>query len=149
MKITDAVPIYSASLLKKIRKTGGAGEASFGDFLSEAEAPEETSAPAAAFPVAEMTGVSPLLALQEVSEEEGRRQHSLQQGRQSLDMLDALRRDMLMGASNPATLARLKHQAEQIRTHAAPDPRLQEIMNDIELRLAVEAAKLERIDLSS
>lgn len=146
IKITETLPTYSASKLKKIRK-GGEGE--FGDFLSAAEEAEQASGAGPAAAPREVTGLNPLLSLQEVSEEEIRRQRSLQQGKQSVDILEQLRREILTGQTTPAMILKMQDQVEQLRRNAAPDPRLQEIMDDIELRLAVEAAKLEKINFSA
>jgi hypothetical protein len=148
MKITDVSATYNASKLKKLRK---AGDGNFGEFLSAAEAEEvdQTAGSGGTLAAMEAGAINPFLALQEVSEEETRRQKSLQQGRQSLDMLDALRREILTGQTSTQTIKRMQNQVDQIRANTPPDPRLQEIMGDIELRLAVEAAKLEKINFSA
>lgn len=146
VKITETQITYSASKLKKIRK---AGDSEFGDFLAAAEEAEQTSGTGQALPTVEVGGINPLLSLQEVSEDDIRRQRSLHQSRQSVDVLDQLRREILTGQTTPAMIEQMQLQIEQMRKNTAPDPKLQEIMNDIELRLAVEAAKLEKINFSA
>lgn len=146
MKITELTSIHNASKLKKIRK---AGDSNFGEFLSAAEEAEQTASGSSPMPAMEAGAINPFLALQEVSEEESKRQKSMQQGKQSLDMLDTLRREILTGQTSSKTIQRMQMQVEQIRANTPPDPKLQEIMGDIELRLAVEAAKLEKINFSA
>ncbi len=146
MKISDTSGVYGPGKLKKTRK---AGESDFGDFLSAAEEAESAASSSAPPLMVEASSLSPLLSLQEVSEDESRRKKSLQQGRQSVDMLDQLRREILTGQTSTQTISRMKTQAEQIRANMPPDAQLQEIMSDIELRLAVEAAKLEKINFSA
>ena len=146
MKISDVSATYSASKLKKIRK---AGDSNFGDFLSAAEEAEQTSGASGTLAAMEAGAINPFLALQEVSEEESRRQKSMQQGKQSLDMLDTLRREILTGQTSSHTIQRMQSQVDNIRANTPPDAKLKEIMGDIELRLAVEAAKLEKINFSA
>lgn len=146
MKISDVSATYSASKLKKIRK---AGDSNFGEFLSAAEETEQSAGAGGTLPAMEAGAINPFLALQEVSEEESRRQKSMQQGKQSLDMLDMLRREILTGQTSSQTIKRMQTQVDNIRANTPPDPKLQEIMGDIELRLAVEAAKLEKINFSA
>lgn len=148
MKISDVSATYNAAKLKKLRKSG---DSDFGEFLSAAETEEnsQTSGSSGTLAAMEAGAINPFLALQEISEEEGRRQKSLQQGKHSLDMLDQLRREILTGQTSSHTIQRMQAQVTQIRANTPPDPRLQEIMNDIELRLAVEAAKLEKINFSA
>jgi hypothetical protein len=141
-KINETAPSYSASLLKKIRK--GGGDSNFGDFLAAATDETESSGNVSTTsPLIEAGAIHAFLSLQEVSEEETRRQRSLQQGKQSLDVLEQLRREILTGRPSSDMIHRMQQQVEQMRQHAAPDPHLQEIMDEIELRLAVEAAKME------
>jgi hypothetical protein len=146
IKIIETQATYSASKLKKIRK---AGDGDFGDFLSAAEEAEQTSGSGGILSAMEVGSLNPLLSLQEVSEDDVRRQRTLQQGKQSIDVLEELRREILTGNTNPAMLGRMQAQVEQMRKNTAPDAKLQEIMNDIELRLAVEVAKLEKINFSA
>lgn len=143
IKINEASGVFGAGKAKKLRKTGDNG---FEELLSATEESESAAPTAQAMPV---SSVGSLLSLQEISEEEARRQRSMQQGKQSVDMLEQLRREILTGQASPAMIGRMQYQVEQIRQHAAPDPRLQEIMKEIELRLAVEAAKLEKVSFSA
>ncbi len=87
------------------------------------------------------SGVDALWALQELpndpeSDSEGRRH-----GEDLLDRLDELRLALLEGRLSVRAIERLAAQAAAGRAQVS-DPRLAEILNDIELRAAVELAKL-------
>lgn len=146
IKINETTATYSAGKLKKIRK---AGDSDFGDFLSAAEEAEQAASTTSTTPAVEVGGVNPLLSLQEVSEYDVRRQRGLQQCKQGIDTLEQLRREILTGRVTPAMILRMQDQVTQMRQNAAPDSRLRDIINDIELRLAVEAAKLDQINFSA
>ena len=85
--------------------------------------------------------MSSLLALQEVPEEYLNRKKLLQQGNNMLDTLDKLHRQLLMG---PITFQTLRNIEQEIATQkqTVDDPKLLEIIAEIELRAAVEADKL-------
>lgn len=61
----------------------------------------------------------------------------------TLDLLDALRLQVLGGEAGDADIEALKT-ASRMRAHAAADPALQDIYDEIALRARVELAKLER-----
>lgn len=83
-----------------------------------------------------------LLALQEISEEDIQRRKLQQQGNNMLDSLENLRSQLLSGVVPLATLQDLDRQLF-IQKQFVSDPRLNEIIADIELRVAVERAKLQ------
>jgi hypothetical protein len=88
-----------------------------------------------------MNAVEGLLSLQEVADGLGGRRRAVARGEKLLDALDELRHALLAGILPRARLAALA----QLAGEAAPrvdDPRLAEILADIELRAAVELAKL-------
>ena len=81
-----------------------------------------------------------LLALQE--ELDGgtvRDRGARRRGRDLLEELAALQRDLLSGAPDPARLARLAGMADTVPE--AADPRLRDVVNAIVLRARVEAAR--------
>jgi hypothetical protein len=84
-----------------------------------------------------------LLSLQEISDELTGRRRAVAQGEKFLDALDGLRLALLEGNLPRAQLAAL---ASLVQGHIAlvDDPRLAEILAEIELRAAVELAKLEQ-----
>ncbi len=139
MKITNTDGIKGSSKSKKAKSTGDKGvfDALLG--AGETSSTSETKAPAAMEGVA---ATSAFLAMQEVPHDNGLRQQTLKQGVQSLDMLEALRRDMLLGDDSPHMLQRMREQQNRLNSHAH-DPMLKDIINDIDVRLAVEIAKRE------
>jgi hypothetical protein len=69
----------------------------------------------------------------------------LAHGEQLLDLLDSVRDGLLAGGIPRATLNRLA--AAVTRRHEAfADPKLQDVLDQIELRAHVELAKLEQLD---
>jgi len=84
-----------------------------------------------------------LLSLQEITEELSGRRRAMARGEKLLDALDGLRHALLAGALPRAQIAALA-QLVQDSIALADDPRLVEILAEIELRAAVELAKLEQ-----
>jgi hypothetical protein len=139
MKITDVNGPNGSGKPKKTKKTGDKG--AFDALLGEAEGASESQETAGAAPASGVEAAS-LFALQEVSGQPNLRQQTLQQGRQSLQILDELRRDLLLGEDNPNTLRRMRDQQQRLSGQAY-DPSLKSVMDDIDLRLSVEIAKRE------
>ena len=137
MKITGYGSITSST----VKKRGDVSQASdFADLLAAASA-EESSAAAQTGEVA-AAGLTNLLALQEISEEEAQRRRLVQQGTELVDVLERLRRQLLMGTM-PASLLRDLSRRLSLHRQQTTDPGLNALMDDIELRAAVELAKLE------
>lgn len=86
--------------------------------------------------------VSSVLTLQEVGEA-GARQRARRRGDDILDRLDEIRHGLLFGAIPRHTLEQL---AQVVRNQADEtiDPRLADILREIEVRARVELAKLEK-----
>ncbi len=84
-----------------------------------------------------------LVALQAEEEATQRRQRRARRGHGLLDGLGRLRAALIGGVIPVAPLAQLKAQLGQ-RALASDDPRLEELIAHIELRVAVELAKLGR-----
>ncbi len=137
MKISDVDGIKGPQKPKKTKKTGDKG--AFDAALDAAEGAEETAAPAS---VGGVEAPTSLLSLQEVSSNAGLRQQTMQQGKKSLDILEELRRDLLLGDDSSHTLQRMREQQARMKQQVY-DPQLKDVMDDIDLRLAVEIAKRE------
>ncbi len=135
---TNAIGVKS----KKIRRGDNSG---FADLLSAGDSIAMETDAGQVVTAAPVDGVSALLSLQEISPEENNRKHIMQQGKTSLDILDNLRREILLGNIDPATINRMQHQLAALKQSKASDNKLQAIIDDIELRLAVEVAKLEKL----
>ena len=120
----------------------GAGKAAAGGFsLSGAgEAAEAAEAQRMAGLDGVMT-VSALLALQGVEDPLQRRKRAMGRASRLLDILDDLKVAMLEGRAPPATLDNLARAVREQREDT-DDPKLNDVLNQIETRAAVELAKL-------
>lgn len=86
-----------------------------------------------------------ILALQDMGDAADGRSKGLAHGEQLLDILDSVRNGLLAGGIPRATLNRLA--AAVTRRHDVfADPKLQDVLDEIELRAHVELAKLEVLD---
>lgn len=135
MKITDARAVGTTALRRSGRTESGKGE--FVRAL-DGEAGSQVAKLSRATPVGAMDA---LLSLQEVNPDESRgdvHRHA----EDLLDELDEVRHGLLVGALSRAQLTRLKVLVTARRATVS-DPRLAEILDEIELRAAVELAKYE------
>lgn len=135
MKITDTRSVGTTAPRRSGRSESGKGE--FARAL-DSEPASQASKLSVSTPVGAMDS---LLALQEVNPDETRR--AVQRHAEDvLDELDELRHGLLMGTLSRVQLRRLKTLITARRA-AIDDPRLAEILDEIELRAAVELAKYE------
>ena len=140
MKIQGANPLLPNG---PVRRAGGPGrrpDSAFAGHLSGGEEPAAGKSVGIATP----TAVESLLALQEVPEDPKRRRRAVKRGQELLDRLDGIRIALLSGALPQDQLRSL---AETLKSRREPigDPKLAEILEEIEIRAAVELAKLEHI----
>lgn len=112
--------------------------ASGGFSVAEQEAPRPNQSVASLRTVG---GIDALIALQGQDEMAERRRRAVSQGRSALDALDDLKVEMLAGAIGPSTLLRLKSLTADLRD-VSGDARLDAVLAEIDLRVAVEIAKL-------
>jgi hypothetical protein len=99
-----------------------------------AEAPARTAPPSA------LAGLDALLALQAVQDPLLARKKAVRRGRTLLDGLEALRAGLLAGQVGEGHLNRLLATLSQAREDSAPG--LDALIDDIEMRVRVELAKL-------
>ena len=120
----------------------GAGRAAPGGFSLSGvgEAAEAAEAQRMAGLDGVMT-VSALLALQGVEDPLQRRKRAMGRASRLLDILDDLKVAMLEGRASPSTLDDLARAVREQR-ESTDDPRLNDVLNQIETRAAVELAKL-------
>jgi hypothetical protein len=138
MKITDARAVGTTALRRSGRTESGKGE--FVRAL-DGDAGSQVAKLSRATPVGAMDA---LLSLQEVDPDESR--ENLQRHAEDLlDELDEVRHGLLVGALSRAQLTRLKALVTARRA-TVNDPHLAEILDEIELRAAVELAKYEISD---
>ena len=140
-KITKTSSIGGASSARKTKKTSASGSA-FSDTLRETA---ETDSASAATSVSGVTSVSSILSVQEVpdSTEERSKGLLIHYGDDLLDRLEEIRIGLLLGAISKDRLADLAQHMRQKRLEV-DDPKLNEIISEIELRSEVEIAKLTR-----
>ena len=137
MKIDALSPLRSRPIRSRNR-VRSAGPISFASELAE-EVSESRSMTGAGT----VAPVDALLALQEVADPPTGHEQAKRRGEEILAQLDALRHALLVGALPLAGLERLARTLEAGRGDIA-DPRLTEVIEEIELRAAVELAKLGR-----
>lgn len=137
MKIDPNAPVRAPSL-SRARPNGRSG-VGFADLLGEAQAaPAVTQSNP-------LSATDAMLSLQEVGDALERRRRARARGDAMLDRLEAIRLGLLDGRIGGSELVSLRRLVSDRRGDLA-DPRLGEILDDIELRAAVELAKLDRVD---
>ena len=126
------------------RRLSGDAKA-FADLLTAS-----TSGAAAMDEVGEASGINPLLSLQEVNpvaERQARRRKSLAYAEDLVKQLEGVRDALLSGQLPISTIQRLQQLVNNRRltlgAGGLDDPKLQEVLDEIELRARVEMAKLE------
>lgn len=105
--------------------------------LSEQEAPRSN---AAASSLRSISTLDALMAMQGVEDPLERKKRAVAKGRNALDVLDALKVAVLDGSIDGSALARLKVASEGL-TEASGDSGLDQVLGEIDLRVAVELAK--------
>lgn len=115
-----------------------ARRASAGGFsVSEEEPPRSAGG---ASPLRSISTLDALMALQGVEDPTERKKRALAKGRNALDVLDALKLGLIDGSVDGSTLARLKVASEGL-ADGSGDPGLDTVLDEIDLRVAVELAK--------
>ncbi len=98
-------------------------------------------APASTGGVRTVAGIDALLALQGVEAADERRRRAVKRGHTALDLLDEMKLALLAGRLEPATLAKLKNAAAELKDPSG-DPRVDAVLAEIDLRVEVELAKV-------
>ncbi len=105
--------------------------------VSEEDSPSQA---ASAGGLRSVSSLDALMALQGVGDATERRKRALARGRRALDELDKLKLSLIDGSTDRSTLARLKVAADGL-TDESGDPGLDQVLSEIDLRVAVELAK--------
>ncbi len=135
MKISATNPARGSAIRRGAKTTGAGGQ----DFADHLEIDATATTPTGqAKPI---TTVDALIALQEVPDATVGHKSAIRRGHDLLDELDEIRHGLLLGAIPQNRLRRLADQLH-LRRAATVDPGLTEIIQEIELRVAVELAKL-------
>lgn len=122
-------------------KSGAAGRGgtSVAFVPAGAEGPART---APASPSAPVAALDAILALQSVGDPLTARRKAVRRGHDLLDELDAMKADLLVGRVSPGRLDAMAAMVTSLRERS--DPELDAVLDEIELRVAVELAKLGR-----
>jgi hypothetical protein len=139
VEIKSSSRIDSASVRKYSRATGTSDST-----FSVSDAPEPARAATVAAP-GPLTALESILTLQNVDDASSGPSKGLAHGEQLLDLLDNVRDGLLSGGIPRVTLNRLANAVSR-RHETFADPKLQGVLDEIELRAKVELAKLEQAD---
>lgn len=90
-------------------------------------------------PVAPATELNAILALQTVGDFRESRRKAVRRGTNLLDLLEAMKADLLVGRVSTDRLDAMASQLTQLRERV--DPSLDAVIDEIELRVLVELAK--------
>lgn len=142
MKVDPTGRVRPTKTTLKTGKARAAGASAFKDALEDAAA--ATVAPTSA-PVTGVEAVDALLAIQEVDPvgEDDRRSRARRRGERLLDQLDEIRLGLLSGGVGAGRLDEIAALVAEKRG-SGDDPALDQVLDEIELRVKVELAKLGR-----
>jgi hypothetical protein len=130
--------VESAGVRRVAKGTSGS-DSTFSVSSSSDARPQAVAAPGP------LTALDNILALQGMDDSMSGRSKGLQHGEHLLDMLDQVRDGLLAGGIPRSTLNRLAVAVGR-RHETFADPKLQGVLDEIELRAHVELAKLEMMD---
>jgi Class II flagellar assembly regulator len=135
MRIVETIATRTTGVRRSERRQGVGN--SFGGLLET----DEATAPSAAGGLGSLVSASALWALQGVPDATDGRSKGLDRGEDLLGDLETLQRDLALGM---ASVAKLQQIATKVRNRpdlATLDAKLAMILDEIELRVAVELAK--------
>jgi len=138
MKIEGAGRIESSNV-RRLRPGGGASSSFAVSDSGEAPRAQTVAGPAP------LAAVDSILMLQGLDDSTSGRSKGVKHGEQLLGLLDEVRDGLLGGGIPRGTLHRLADAVGRRHENFA-DPRLQGVLDEIELRARVELAKLEQAD---
>lgn len=138
MEIKGPGRIEAAGVRRVAKGTGGSDQTFSVSSTSDAR-PQAVAAPGP------LTALDSILTLQGMDDSMNGRSKGLAHGEHLLDMLDQVRDGLLAGGIPRSTLNRLAVAVGRRHENFA-DPKLQSVLDEIELRAHVELAKLEMMD---
>lgn len=139
MKVTGPGSVSSTAGARPARAAGG-GE---GFRVALPEAPAAAGQTASVSASRSVMGVEALVALQDVGGPLERKRRAVGRASRILDALDDIKTGLLGGELSLSDLDRLRRSVRDERA-ATEDPQLEAVLDEIELRAAVEMAKLEQ-----
>jgi hypothetical protein len=134
IRIDQRAPVSNAGPASSARRSSGAA---FTLPTQDSATATRSSGVSAAGPL------DTLLAVQAQEDSQDRKRRQARRGHDLLDGLDRLKAALLAGRVLPSELERLRTTLA-LRRETTDDPRLDEVLAHIELRAAVELAKLKR-----
>ncbi|MGJ8527637.1 flagellar assembly protein FliX [Maritalea sp.] len=137
MRITDANRLNKVERKKK-KPDGNPGGESF-SLPNDNSAPAKTGASAS---TSDVGSIDALLALQSVEDPTFAKKKTIRRGHDLLDGLEQVKTDLLVGQISESRLDNMLNLVTKARNKA--DPELDAIIDDIELRVRVELAKLNK-----
>lgn len=138
MKVGSATQVGSTSAGKGASASGQAFS------LGQSGAAAEASQVAPTGGVTGVSSIDALLALQSVGGPLERKRRAVSRAGRILDVLDEVKIALLEGSVTPQALDRLMIAVRDQREET-DDPKLEAVLDEIETRAAVEAAKLEQL----
>jgi hypothetical protein len=138
MKVTGTGGIGQTGGARGPKAAGGEGFR-----LPSAGEPAAASQASGVATTSAVMGVEALLTLQDVGGPLERRRRAVGRAGRLLDVLDGIKIALLDGQLTAGDLQRLERAIRDQRA-ATDDPRLEELLDEIETRAAVELAKLEQ-----
>jgi len=136
MRIESSTPLSPP--VARRAATAPSGDARFAEALSGESAPSAASASQT------VASVDNLFVLQEIGDELSGRRRAAQRGATLLDRLEDIRLALLTGSMPRDRLEALRQLARE-QVERASDPQLAALLDEIELRVAVELAKLDKL----
>lgn len=133
-KIEGSGPIRTAQPIKRASKSDSASGTSFAKHL------DETGESAASSGIGATNSIAGVLGVQEVDDALAHASKGKLRAQDILDRLDDLRLQLLSGAISKDKLVQLARMVSSRRAQVT-DPRLAEILDEIDLRAQVELAK--------
>ncbi len=137
MKIQDIGAVKATEKKKKINSTANSG--AFADALASAS--DDINQVAATTPPPQIMPMNAIIATQMPRDDLLQRQALVRYGNDMLDELQMLQKYLLLGAVTPQNVQKLATLVRQQKDPSS-DPKLEQILDEIELRVEVELAKL-------
>ena len=137
-KIDGGRPIRGTPVVRKVGKGGKASGTSFSQHIEAEDTPTSSVVSTA---VSALAGIDALLGAQEVDDAAYRESKGKARAEELLDNLDDLRMDLLSGNVSREKLKSIANLVSKNRPEV-DDPRLSQILDEIDLRAQVELAKL-------
>jgi Class II flagellar assembly regulator len=130
--------IYATNSTALAVPSAAARSAAAGSFSIAEEAAAQPQAAGVALRT--IGGIDALIALQGIEDPAERRRRTVKHGLRALDALEEVKLGLLSGSLDQATMLRLKSMAADLK-ESSGDLRLDAVMAEIDLRVAVELAK--------